>query len=192
MYLYTQSVLRQLGVRQCLFVQVIKMGIFTLSNVLQDDQASVAFLQQRGIIHNPRQCTNGLAMAIQYRNTGSDRWRCHIRGCWEKVGVKKGTWLEQSKLPYRTVPLFIYSWACEMTSFEFCERELHMNKNTVVDWNNYLREVCAMDLLQNRVQIGGPNMTVEVDESLFARRKNHQGRVFTTTVGFWQDMSRDP
>ena len=63
-----------------------------------------------------------------------------------------------------------------MTSIEFCERELHMNKNTVVDWNNYLREVCAMDLLQNPIQIGGPNMTVEVDESLFARRKNHQGR----------------
>ena len=49
------------------------MNIFTQSNLLQDDQASVAFLQQRGIIHNPRQCANGHAMAIQYRNTGSDR-----------------------------------------------------------------------------------------------------------------------
>ena len=34
-----------------------------------------------------------------------------------------------------------------MTSTQFCERELLMNKNTVVDWNNYLREVCAADLL---------------------------------------------
>ena len=100
-----------------------------------------------------------------------------MRGCREEAGVKKGTWLEHSKLPYRTVPLFIYSWAYEITSIEFCERELHMNKNTVVDWNNYLREVCAMDLLQNPIQIGGPNMSVEVDESLFTRRKNHQGRV---------------
>ena len=42
-----------------------------------------------------------------------------------------------------------------------------MNKNTVVDWNNYLREVCAADLLRNHIAIGGPNTTVEIDESLF-------------------------
>ena len=52
-----------------------------------------------------------------------------------------------------------------------------MNKNTVVDWNNYLREVCAADLLRNPIVIGGPNTTVEIDEILFCRCKNHQGRV---------------
>ena len=36
---------------------------------------------------------------------------------------------------------------------------------------------CAADLLANHVVIGGQNMTVEVDESLFTRRKKHQGRV---------------
>ena len=51
-----------------------------------------------------------------------------------------------------------------------------INKNTVVDWNNFLREICAADLLANPIAIGGPNTTVEVDESLFTRRKNHQGR----------------
>ena len=47
---------------------------------------------------------------------------------------------------------------------------------TLVDWNNFLRELCAADLLANPIAIGGPNTTVEVDESLFTRRKYHQGR----------------
>lgn len=39
-----------------------------------------------------------------------------------------------------------------------------------------MREVCADNLLRNPIQIGGPNTTVEIDESLFSRRKNNVGR----------------
>ena len=45
-----------------------------------------------------------------------------------------------------------------------------------MDWNNFLREVFAAELIANPIAIGGPNTTVEVGESLLACRKNHQGR----------------
>ena len=62
------------------------------------------------------------------------------------------------------------------------EEELGIGKDAIIDY--YLREICAADLLANSILIGGPSMTVEVDESLFTRRKNHQGRVCdATTVG---------
>ena len=115
-------------------------------------------------------------MTLQLSDNG-DRWRCRSRQCRTESGLRIGTWLEHSRLPYRDIILFIYCWAYEMTSIQFCERELLLNKNTVVDWNNYLREVCAADLLRNPIAIGGPNTTIEIDESLFSRRKNHQGRV---------------
>ena len=64
-----------------------------------------------------------------------------------------------------------------MTSIQFCENELDIKKNAVMDWNNYLREVCACTLINNPVIIGGARTTVEIDESLFTRRKNQVGRV---------------
>ena len=50
----------------------------------------------------------------------------------------------------------------------------------MVDWNNYIREVCTNTLL-NRQQskIGGEEMIVEIDESLFTKRKNNLGRILS-------------
>ena len=64
---------------------------------------------------------------------------------------------------------FIYCWIEELTSAEFCKYELRINKNTVVDWNNHMLEFCAANLVANT--------TVEVDESLFNRRKFVGGHV---------------
>jgi len=65
-----------------------------------------------------------------------------------------------------------------LTSVKFCERELEIGNNAVVDFNNYCREVCVWKMEQNEHEmIGGEGLTVEIDESLFSRRKNHVGRI---------------
>ena len=154
------------------------MNFLQISQLVNDKAAAVGFLQQRGVLHNPRMCANcARPMTLNLRDTKGDRWRCSVRGCRTEVGLRKGTWIENSNLPYRNIVLFLYGWSREMTSVEFCKHELGIGHTTVVDWNNFLREVCAAELLANPVVLGGPGRVVEVDESLFARRKNHQGRV---------------
>ena len=48
---------------------------------------------------------------------------------------------------------------------------------TVVDWMQFCRDVCVNYFLQNPCRIGGEGVIVEIDESLFARRKYNRGRV---------------
>lgn len=151
------------------------MNLLSLSSTARDKASSVRFLQQRGVLHNPRVCSNGHEMTLALSDR-QDRWRCRRTPCRVDVPVRKGTWLQNSRLPYRDIILFLYCWSFEMTSVKFCERELGMTLPTVVDWNCYLREVCADTLINNPIRIGGQNRTVEIDESLFSRRKSHQGR----------------
>ena len=61
-------------------------------------------------------------------------------------------------------------------SIKFCDNELNISMTAVIDWNMYMREVCVVTLLRNRIVIGGPNTIVEIDESVFTRRKNNRGR----------------
>jgi transposase-like protein len=152
------------------------MNLLNLSAICHDKASSVQFLQQRGLLHNPRICTNNHRMVLSLTDT-RDRWRCSRQECRENVQVRSNTWLQGSKLSFRQIVLFIYCWSKELTTINFCENELLISKSAVIDWNMYLREVCADTLLRNPVVIGGPNTTVEIDESLFTRRKNNIGMV---------------
>lgn len=60
-----------------------------------------------------------------------------------------------------------------MTSIKCCVKYLELFHSAVVDWNNYMREV----FLRYFNMIGGRNMTVEVEGSLFTKRKTKAGRV---------------
>ena len=63
-----------------------------------------------------------------------------------------------------------------MTSIKFCRQELGMNKNTTVNWNSYMREIYA-DYMnsKNKKKICGDGLVVEIDESMFSKRKANIG-----------------
>jgi hypothetical protein len=146
------------------------MNFVDLSALVHDKQSSVAFLQHHGILHSARRCGNNHVMILSLSDR-QDRWRCSHSTCRLDIPIRQGTWLQGSRLPYRQIILFLYYWSQELTSISFCQLELGMSETATVQWSNYLREVCANKLLLNPVVIGGPNTTVEIDESLFTRRK---------------------
>lgn len=154
------------------------MKLFELATVCNTKDGVVGLLQQHGIIPVEKLCSNGHSMKLQLSDKCPDRWRCQIRTCREDVPIRKNNWLENSRLPYRSIVLFCYCWAYEISTVNFCQRELSMSPVAFVDWSNYLREVCASSILRNFHPIGGPNKTVEIDESMFSRRKNNTGQMY--------------
>ena len=130
------------------------MNFIQINDIAGDKQRSIQFLQQRGLLHNPRLCQNcGQVMYLELRDKG-DRWRCTRNRCKTESGLRTGTWLEHSNLPLRKVILFLYAWSREMTSIRYCEHELGVSKKTTIDWNNMVREVCAMDLFGKSSSVG--------------------------------------
>ena len=57
--------------------------------------------------------------------------------------------------------------------------EFGISSHTATDWKHLCRDVCTMHFVANPVAIGGPGVTVEIDESLFCRRKHNVGRQVT-------------
>lgn len=117
-------------------------------------------------------------MVLQTSNSSSDGfcWRC--RTCWKKVSVRKGSFFSGSKLPLTELIIFIYMWAYEMSTYKDVRRECRfLSDHTIANWRMYLRELCVEHFLRHPQVLGGEGSTVEIDGSLFARRKNNTGRV---------------
>ena len=103
-------------------------------------------------------------------------WRCE-RPCRRRVSVRAGSFFEKSNLSLAKILQLLYQWAHRNASFLSLHHELNLATNTVVDWKNFSRDVCAQYLLAHPVTLGGPGIVVEIDESLFVRRKHNVGRV---------------
>ena len=94
------------------------------------------------------------------------------------MGLRVGSWLENTRLPLLTVIRFLYSWSQELSSIQWCARELQISAGATIAWNAALRDVCVASIERRSQQkIGGPGMIVEIDETMFSRRKNHAGRI---------------
>ena len=106
------------------------------------------------------------------------RFRCTVRTCRKDTSIRKGSFFEHSHLTISQIIRLIYFWAFEIDKQSFMLRELKIgSQNTVVDWKNFCRDICAEWYIAHPVKIGGVGHIVEIDEAMFVRRKYNRGHL---------------
>ncbi|KER20728.1 hypothetical protein T265_10782 [Opisthorchis viverrini] len=105
------------------------MNFLTLSTLVHDKERAIRFLQSQGVFYQQRLCNNGRQMTLP---TVPDRWRCNVQQCRQDIGLRKGTWLEGSRMDFRTVILFIYCCLKNLAKIKFCSEELSISHTTGV------------------------------------------------------------
>lgn len=67
--------------------------------------------------------------------------------------------------------------------------ELNINKNIVIEWAQYSKEICRIRMLEETETIGGVDdngdpIVIKIDESLFFKRKYYRGRARNAQLVF--------
>ena len=151
----------------------------SLALVTGDDLECIRWLAEHGLIAKTHLCPNcDILMSFQKREgeryVDGYAWSC--KNCRIQRNLRDKSFFEGSHLKLTQLLDIIYLWSVDVRQHIVCS-ETEVSRPTLVDWQNYIRDICAQYLLDHPTQLGGPNKTVEIDESYFMRRKYNRGEV---------------
>ena len=140
----------------------------------------IKFLQKLKLLPESRICSCGDVMKLYPRKSAIDGYsfRCKRKSCNKESSLRQGSFFSNSHLSLYSILKLMYLWSRGITTQKFLMLECRFESTrTVVDWKNFMRDVCLSYYLANPVKIGGPGVLVQIDESLICKRKYGVGRI---------------
>ncbi len=124
-------------------------------------------------------------------------WRCPSHKS-EKKSIRRGSFLEKAHVRLDEFVILTYLWGAN-ASVKLTVEVTGLVKTTVIDWFNFLRDVCANWVRANPPIVGGVGHIVQIDESVVSKAKYNRGRrvperwIFggydtTTKLGFLHEV----
>jgi hypothetical protein len=143
--------------------------IIELSGAFSSEKQAIEYLIEEDIISIPICCE----MAMRSDPKHPKMVICSKWPCRQKKSIVRGSFFGNTKLSVNKVLLIAFLWCTGSTHTVICEQS-GVSKNTITDCWQYCQEVVGMTLLDEK--IGGPGVTVEIDESKFGKRKDNRGK----------------
>ena len=83
----------------------------------------------------------------------------------------------QSKLGLSQILDLIFYWSQSLDIHKYSRRYCHFaSESTIADWKSMTPEICTLYCLKYLCVIGGLDHVVEIDESMWTKRKYNKGR----------------
>ncbi len=97
------------------------------------------------------------------------RCACREGNAKPQVSLFTGTYFEKANLTPKQVILLSYYWCKQYGSCEDVQFETGLSCPTIVQWFQFMRDICAEYFVRNPEKIGGPGKIMEIDETCVSR-----------------------
>ena len=151
-----------------------------VARLFHEEEYCLEYLIGLGALKVPTLCShcgNDKMAKVTGPSARDNYYRCCSAACRKGRSLKDNSFFSKTKLKCKDVLFLAYLWLCQCKLSTIVHMTGHA-KRTVSDWCFYFRQAVEWDLNHLDVEysmIGGPGITVEVDESKFAKRKYNVG-----------------
>ena len=142
-----------------------------IKRILEDEMECIQFLQDKGIIFKSQKCWQcGNEMKQKEK-----MWNCSRRDCRRTQSMLTHSFFENHRLPLNEIFRIYYLWLIKvpMTSIHIMTGH---STQTIANNINNIRQLVESQINDTHEKIGGKDIIVEIDESLFGRTKYHRGK----------------
>lgn len=138
------------------------MLFFDFIKLISDDGNLITYLRGVGFLKKPEQCRkcNG-RVSEQVSSRAADGIQFKCCKCKATISARAGSFFRCSRLPLKTVACIIYFLTMEVPHKRIADT-LGINKNTVTDYANLVREEYSRELVPLEEKLGGPDTIVQV------------------------------
>ena len=142
-----------------------------IREILLNETECIKFLFEKGILYKPKTCKKCSSKLYQDKK----RFCCVNKKCRRSVSIFKDSFFTRNHLRSDHTMMIGYLWLCK-NSYTTVRMMTGHSPNTISDYIRLFRELIVNTLEDHDQMIGCKEITVEVDESKFGRRKYHRGR----------------
>ena len=151
-------------------------------------ERTIDFLLRESLICEEMLCPNcdePMNFPKTFEKAQDLNWRCRRRlstgkQCSRKLSIFSNSFFFNARLDIRLVMAMMVFFITKMSVVD-TTRQLfpgsESKRNTVGKWFRYFREIMAVSLIRDPIQVGGPVRIVEGDEMVVQRRKYMRGSI---------------
>jgi transposase-like protein len=165
--------------------EILREEIRYADLVIMNLDSCIEWLVKRRLLLNSLHCGNCNELcSVNSYSDSIDKYRWYCPNCKLRRSIRLHSFFFRSHLSLHQCICILYMWSYNY-SCSVMKHELNISKQSVTDWMSFIREVCTNWCLKSD-QIGGINeedyspKEVEIDESVFGKRKYHHGRRVAT------------
>lgn len=153
-------------------------SIFDILEYCNSSESAIAFFQGRRLVRSNENCSHcGQLLVLSAFSANINVGyvlRCPNKQCRSRKSLLSLTFFAELHFPLRKYIALFYYWA-SITSISTASEHLLISENSLVDHFNLIREVCSQHLINNPIRLGGPDIVVQIDESVFVKAKYNLG-----------------
>ena len=155
------------------------MKFSEFSKIVVSEENAVKWAQLNGLLNVLPQCKTCDSSMKSYSGLkGTEElFRCTKSGCMTSCTSRSGTIFNKSRLDIKTLISIIFFWSIEISSLN-TSMLLSVSEGIICKWRQKIRDILDFFLAyKSDFRIGGVGKIVEIDESMFSKRKYNRGRI---------------